>query len=243
MVLFLAVGWPLAWYALTVVVFLPDDAGPLSFGATAVSYALFGAFTVVVAVFAGAFADDLDGGRYRKFRSLPIAASADLAGRFLAGLVLASGSYVAVIGVAFATGARFEPRITAPGVLLLTLVAFCVVALALALVLGAVVSKPEYMTTIAVVLALIAYYITGFNGIQPGMIAEDAWFVNALPNSLTTRMQIYALFDADFADSGMIPPEFPVGIEYVALTAGYAVALFGGSIALVRRVAYGGEPL
>lgn len=243
MVVFLAVGWPLAWYALTVVAFLPEDAGALSMGATAVSYALFGAFTATVAVFAGAFARDLDGGRYRKLRSLPIAPSADLAGRFLAALALSVASYVVVLAVAFATGARFEPRLTAPGTIAVTLLAVCVVALALALLLGTVLTRPEYMTTIAVVLVLIVYNLTGFNGIQPGMIADDPWFVNVVPNSLTTRMQIYALFDGNLSESGMMPPELPVGIEYLGLTVAYVVGPLVGSVALIRRVAYGGEPL
>ncbi|WP_248517069.1 ABC transporter permease [Salinarchaeum laminariae] len=243
MIIFLAVGWPLAWYVLTVSVFLPGDAGAFALGSVAVSYAFFGSFTVVVAVFAGAFAGDLDGGRYRKFRSLPIAPSADLAGRFVAALVLAVFSHAVVLAVAFATGARFEPRLAAIGLVPLTLLSFCVVAVALSLVLGAVVSKPEYMTTIGIVLALIAYYTTGFNGTQPGMIADDPWFVNVLPNSLATRQQLYALFDGDFTDTGVLPPELPSGIEFVGLTGAYVVVGLAVSILLVRRVAYGGDPL
>lgn len=242
LVLVLAVAWPLAWYFLTVVAFLPDDLSgyelALSKGATAISYALFGAFTVAVATFAAGFARDDDRGLYRLFRSLPIVPSADLAGRFLAGLAVATLSYGVTIVVAYAHGARFEPRPTAIVVVPLTLVAFCLVALLLSLALGILVSEPEYVSTIAVVLVLVAYYVTGFNGIQPGMIAQDATFVNWVPNSLATRMQIYHLFDGDLSNSGMIPPEMPSGWGYVAATVASAVVAATASLGLLRVVGY-----
>lgn len=242
LVLVLAVAWPLAWYFLTVVAFLPDDMGAeaeaYTKGATAVSYALFGAFTVAVATFAAGFARDNDQGLYRLFRSLPIAPSADLAGRFLAGLGAATLSYAVTMVVAFVHGARFAPRPTALLVVPLTLLAFTLVALLLSLALGLLVPEPEYVSTIAVVLVLIAYYVTGFNGIQPGAIANDATFVNWIPNSMATRMQIYHLFDGDLSDTGMIPPEFPVDWEYVAATVASAAVATVASIGLLRVVGY-----
>lgn len=243
MVLFLAVGWPLAWYFLAAWAFLPDDAGRYALGSNAVSYGLFGAFTVTVAVFAGEFARDLAGERYRKFRSMPIAPTADLLGRFCAGVVLASVSYGTVIAVASVHGARFQPR---PGALLfvpLTLVTFCLLALALALVLATAIPKPEHMTALGIVTVLIAYYVTGFNGLVPGIIADDPTYVNYVPNSLASRMHIYYMFDGDLAgpETPFTPPELPVGPEYVALLVGYAVALLGVAVALNRLVAYGGD--
>jgi len=242
LVLVLAVAWPLAWYFLTVVAFLPDDlsgeAEAYTLGATAVSYALFGAFTVAVATFAAGFARDNDQGLYRLFRSLPVVPSADLAGRFLAGLTVATLSFGVTMVVAYVHGARFVPRPTALLVVPLTLVAFCLVALVLSLALGVVVPEPEYVSTIAVVLVLIAYYVTGFNGIQPGMIAEDAAFVNWVPNSLATRMQIHHLFEGDLSDSGMIPPEMPGGWEYVAGSIAGAAAAAVASLGLLRFVGY-----
>lgn len=241
MVLFLAVGWPLAWYFLSLWLFLPADAAAYAIGGMAIGYALFGAFTVTVAVFAGQFARDLQDGRYRKFRSMPVAPTADVTGRFLAGVGLAVLSYASVMAVAFATGARWEPRTLAIPVVVLSLVAFCAVALVLALGLAVLVPKPEHMTTIAVVVVLIAYYVTGFNGIQPAMLAEDPWFVNYLPNSLITRLQLYYLFDADLSNTPMTPPAFPSGPEYVGLVVAYCVGLLLAAIGIVRGVAYGGD--
>lgn len=243
MLVFLAAAWPLAWYFLTVTLFLPDDLSgnelALSKGSTAVSYALFGAFTVAVATFAAGFARDRDRGRYRLFRSLPIAPSADLAGRFVAGVAVAAVSYAVVLGVAYVEGARFAPRPTALPAVAFGLLAFCLVALALSLSLAVAVPQPEYVTTIAVVLVLVAYYVTGFNGLQPVMIAEEATFVNYVPNSLTTRMQIHHLFDwSPDPESGLVPPEMPAGLEYVGVLAASAAASLIASLGLLRVVGY-----
>lgn len=244
MIVFLTVAWPVLWYFLTIEFFvdLPPgtDLGPLK-AANGINYGLFGAFTVTVAVFAGAFARDLEENRYRKFRSMPIAPTADLAGRFLAGTVLGVASYLVTIAVAYAHGGAFGPlTLKTVTILALTLASFCLIAMALAMVLALVITKPEQMTTIAIVTVLMAYFVTGFNGSSPEMLADGAEIVNYLPNSLAARMQIAVWVGAEDFES-MTPPEAPDSLEYVGLLLGYAVALLSVSVVIVRRVAYGSE--
>ncbi|SDQ49329.1 ABC transporter permease [Natronobacterium texcoconense] len=236
----LTIAWPICWYALTLVLFV-DDADALTRAALGMTFGLFGAFTVTVAVFAGEFARDLETDRYRKLRAMPISPTADLAGRFTAGVAIGTGSYVATIVAAVATGARFEAITpTTIVVLVLTLVTFCLIAMALALLLAVAVPKPEYMTTIAVVTVLVAFYLTGQNGIVPHMIAGSPEIVNFAPNSLATRLQLVAWAGPENVGF-MTPPDPPSLPEHVALLAGYGVGLVAVSVALVSRVAYGGE--
>lgn len=243
----LAVGWPVLWYLLTMTLFIEDpDPDRLGYvkAANGITYGLFGAFTVTVAVFAGEFARDLEGDRYRKLRAMPVSPTADLAGRFVAGTALGAGSYLVTILAAAAHGATFELEGIGPttvAILALTLVLFCVIAMALAMLLALVITKPEHMTTIAVVVVLMAFYLTGFNGMTPGMIAEDPAFVNYLPNSLATRMQIAAWAGTDNV-AFMTPPEAPFSLEYGALLVGYAVVLSAAAVGIMTRFAYGGEP-
>jgi len=237
----IAVAWPVLWYFLSVLVFVDvaeGGAGGLKAG-LAMTYGLFGAFTITVAVFAGDFARDLDGDRYRKFRAMPIAPTADLAGRLLAGTVFGVASYAVTILVSIAHGATFgRPDPAALGVLALTLALFCLIAMAAAMLVALVITKPEHMTTIAVIGALMAFYATGFNGVTPGMLAAGADLVNYAPNSLATRIQIaYLSEDVAF----MTPPAAPDSAGYLGLLGAYAAGLLAISVLIVRRFAYAPE--
>lgn len=244
MILFLTVAWPVLWYFLTMEFFVDvpagTDLGPLK-AANGINYGLFGAFTVTVAVFAGEFARDLSSNRYRKLRTMPISPTADLTGRFVAGAALGVASYLVTIVAAYAHGGAFGTfDVETIAILSLTLLSFCLIAMALAMVLALAITKPEQMTTIAIVIVLMAYFVTGFNGTSPGMLADGAEIVNYLPNSLATRMQIgvwMGTADLDF----MTPPEVPTSITHVGLLVGYSIVLLITSIAIVRRVAYGGD--
>lgn len=244
MVLFLTIGWPILWYFLTMSFFveLPagSDLGALK-AVNGINYGLFGAFTVTVALFSGGFARDFESNRYQKLRTMPISPTADLAGRFTAGTLLGFASYVVTITIAYLDGATF-PSLDAStvAVLGLTLVMFCLIAMALAMVLALIVTKPEHMTTMAVVLVLLAYIITGFNGTTPGMLANSAEMVNYLPNSLATRMQIGFWLDAATLEY-MTPPAVPTSTTDVGLLVGYVVVLLSISVLVMQRFAYGSE--
>ncbi|WP_436343433.1 ABC transporter permease [Natronorubrum sp. FCH18a] len=246
LIVFLAVGWPVAWYFLTMAFFIEGvPAGDLPYvkASQGITYGLFGAFTVTIAVFAGEFARDLEGDRYRKLRAMPVSPTADLAGRFAAGTALGGCSYLVTILAAAAHGGSFEVgqlHAIQFVILALSFVLFCTIAMALALLLALVITKPEHMTTISVVVVLMAFYLTGFNGTVPSLIGSDPAFVNYLPNSLATRMQIAAWAGTENVDF-MTPPEAPVSLEYGTLLVGYAVGLCALAVAIVRRFAYGGE--
>ena len=251
LIVFLAVGWPILWYFLTMAFFI-EEPDPTQLGyikaSQGITLGLFGAFTVTVAVFAGEFARDLESDRYRKLCAMPVSPTADLAGRFVAGSAIGVASYLVTIFAAYAHGGTFAILDSSPtriatlvATLAVTLLLFCAIAMALAMLLALVIPKPEHMTTIAVVVVLMAFYLTGYNGTVPHLIAEDPAFVNYLPNSLATRMQIAVWAGADSVEF-MTPPEAPLSLEYGALLIGYTLGLGAVAVGIMKRFAYGGDP-
>ncbi|WP_439025676.1 ABC transporter permease [Haloarchaeobius sp. DT45] len=251
--LFWSVGWPLFWYLLTTRLFLPvPESIPPGEVATylaqvkaanAVSYGVFGAATVSLVTFAHAFADDLESKRYRTFRSLPIAPSADLAGRFVAGFALAVVAFVGVLVVGLLDGAALSIRspLTLP-VVLGSLLLFCLAAMAVALVLTLVVQAGEYVTAITTSVLMVSFFLTGFNGTVPSMLPESVrWVVNVAPNALATRLQLYFLTDVAADGNAMAPPALPTGAEPLALLVGFAVVFGGAGVLTVRHFVYRGE--
>ncbi len=239
----LLVGYPVLWFVSTLWLFV-DEPEATAITGIGVGFGLFGALTATLAVFAGAFARDLQRDRYAKFRALPHAPSADLAGRFAAGTVVGSASYLVTLGAAYFAGGTFDgwlsPAVWAP--VLLTLLAFCLIATSLAILVGSAVPKPEYMTVLAVVSALLAFYLTGQNGMVPWMIAGDGQFVNWLPNSLATRLQVVSWIEASGGETDFLtPPNTPGLVRHGGILLGQVLLLGGAAFAAVRTVAYGGE--
>jgi ABC-2 type transport system permease protein len=250
---FWSIGWPVMWYALTLVFFIEvPESVPASEQAevmarikatNAISFGLFGAFTVSLVTFAKNFGSDLNEKRYRKFRSLPIAPSADLTGRFLAGFVMATLSYLTVLVVGALDGGSFGLRsaLSIP-VVAVSLLLFCVVGMSLAVIISTVVNKGEYVTAITNSVLIVLFFLTGFNGVTPSMVPESSqWLVNFAPNSLAARLQIYYLTDFDVSESGLTPPELPTDPKHLAVLVGFAVAFWLASVAIVRYRVYRGE--
>lgn len=250
---FWSVGWPVLWYALTLVFFIEvPDSIPASEQAelmgqikamNAISFGLFGAFTVSLVTFAQNFGSDLDEKRYRKLRSLPIAPSADLTGRFIAGFVMAALSFCTVLVVGAVDGGSFAVRnaLSVP-VVAVSLLLFCVVGMSLAVIISTVVNKGEYVTAITNSVLIVLFFLTGFNGVQPSMVPESSqWLVNLAPNSLAARLQIFHLTDFDVSESQLTPPDLPTDPEYLAILVGFAVVFWVASVAIVRYRVYRGE--
>lgn len=242
------VAWPTFWYLLVVHVLLGTAAGDAATVAAAkatyaVSFGLFGAFTVALNGVVGSFTADVQTKRYRKFRSLPVSPAADLAGRFLAGTALAALSYGGLLAVGVLDGAAFALRSPAsPAIVALCLVAFSAVGVAAALTLAAAVPRPAHATTLATALLVFAFFGTGFNGAAPRLFPGPGWLLNVIPVTVLTRLQLYHLVDGAAARAvGAVPPTLPAEPAFLLL----AVVYGGGSLALgdavMRRLVYRGE--
>jgi ABC-2 type transport system permease protein len=246
-------GFPAFWYLLSSLVFLPDaeTVGGQAVladvkGVTAVSLGLFGVLTVTLVAFAGGLSSDLTEKRYRKLRSLPVSPTADLAGRFLAGVAVAGVSYLIVIFVGFLDGADYALR--GPGsvaVVVGSFLLFSAVGVSVAVAVTWFVNDPEVVIGITNAILLVSFFLTGYNGTNPGFLPESSRdVVNIVPNSLASRLQMWHLTETSksgAAQGGATPPALPVGVEYVALLAGWAVVFAAVASYLMSRGIYSGE--
>jgi len=240
--LFWSFGFPVMWYLLTVYLGLTPTAigHPGSMKAIlGISFGVFGAFTVTLVGFAGDLSVDISAKRYRKFRSLPLSPSADLAGRFLAGLTLGVTAAVAMMLVAAFDGATYVlPDLGGLLVALLALSFFCIVGMVAGLVVTIVITDPRYATTVGTGLLLSVFFVTGYNGMAPTVFPFPAWWLNYLPNALAARLMVHHLVDIDWAAAGLSPPSIPSPDGYFLLLAGYALLLTAMAVILVRSAIY-----
>jgi len=249
-------GFPAFWYFLSSLVFLPEaeDIGGTATladvkGSTAVSLGLFGVLTVTLVAFAGGLSADLTTKRYRKLRSLPVAPSADFAGRYLAGVAVAAVAYVLVLLVGLADGAAYSLR--GPGsipVVAGTFLLFSLVGVSVAVLVTRLVEDSELVVGITNAILLVSFFLTGYNGTTPSLLPEQSqWLVNVAPNSLATRLQTWHLTDIPATtppgveEAGLTPPVLPVGVTFVALLAAWALGLGIAAAYLMDSAVYSGE--
>jgi len=249
-------AFPAFWYVLTSLLFLPD-ASELGAnvaiadikGATAVSLGLFGVLTVTLVAFAGGLGNDLKQKRYRKLRSLPVAPSADFAGRYLAGVAVAAVAYMLVLLVGFVDGAHYA--LHGPASVLVvagSFLLFSLVGVSVAVVVTWLVEDPDIVVGITNAILLVSFFLTGYNGMTPGVLPESSRsIVNIAPNSLSARLQTFHLTETPAevpvgAESGgLSPPALPVGLEFVALLSVWAIVFAVAASYLMDHAIYSGE--
>lgn len=241
------VAWPAFWYLL-VAHLLFAGAGPdatsvaTAKAAFAVSFGLFGAFTVSLTGVVGSFTADVETKRYRKLRSLPVSPAADLVGRFVAGTALSAVSYLGLLVIGLVDGAAFALRgPISPFVVLVGLVAYTAVGVATAVSLAAMVPRPEYATTLATALLLATFFGTGFNGVSPGLFPGPPALLNVIPVSLVTRVQLAHLVAPATETGGFGPPPLPIGPGEFAMVIAFGLGALALGSAVVERAVYEGE--
>jgi ABC-2 type transport system permease protein len=246
-VLFWSVAFPVAFYLLTITVFIdtgavPDTVVPYQKAGVAVSYGMFGAIVASLNSFGQQLAADFEADRYMQYRSLPLAPSADLAGRAVAGLALSVVAFVAVLVVAVPTGAAFSLRSAASvPVVVLAVLTFAVLWMMLAVVVATLVRDARYASVVTISIALGAYFLTGYNGTDPGAFAGPDWLLNWLPFTLATRLVSHNI--VVFPDTGVLGsgsllsvPSLSFGVGLLAATALAAVAV---GLLVMRHAVYG----
>ena len=247
-VLFWSVIFPVAFYGLTITVFvdtsqIPSDVLPYVKAGTAVSYGMFGAVIASLNSFGQQLAADFEADRYMQYRSLPLAPSADLAGRMVAGVVLSALAFGVVIVTAVATGATFGIRsVVSVPLVAVAFVTFTLVWMALAVLIAALVADTRYASIITISIALGSYFLTGYNGTDPGSFQGPTAVLDWLPHTAATRQVTHHLVVA--------PAEIAQGAAMLSVPsplAGFGQLLLYGAVAalagvvLMRRVVYGGE--
>lgn len=241
------VAWPAFWYLLVAHLLFGGTGGQSAVAtakaAFAVSFGLFGAFTVSLTGVVGSFTADVETKRYRKFRSLPVSPSADLAGRFVAGVALSLVSYVGLLVIGALDGAAFGLRGPwSPLVVLVSVVAYTAVGVATAVGIAAVVPRPEHATTLATAVLLGTFFGTGFNGVSPGLFPGPAGLLNVVPFSLMTRIQLAHVVAPAGAEPGVFgPPSLPAGPAATTMVLAFGLGALALGSGVIERAAYQGE--
>ena len=230
------------WYVLTVHLGLglPTDGAPGELrGVLGISFGVFGAFTVTLVGFAGDLSVDINAKRYRKFRSLPLSPTADLAGRFLAGYILGLTAAGGMLLVATVDGATYViPPIGGLFLSFAALTFFCLIGMVAGLAVTIVVTDPRHASTVATGILLVVFFVTGYNGMAPSIFPLPAWWLNYLPNSLAARLLVHHLVPLDWTAAGLSPPAVPASPLFPVLLAGYAICLGLSAVFLVRTAIY-----
>jgi len=244
-VLFWGIGFPAGFYVLTLFLFVDVSEIPAGYrgdtkAVIAVGYGVFGGLIVCLNAFAQHLIEDFEAKRYEQFRSLPVFPTADVAGRMFAGYLFMLLAVVAVLLVGVAAGADYTVRSLASiPVVLGVLAGFAALWMVVAAGVAVLVRDSQYGSIIAVSIALVSYFVTGFNGTAVAMFAGDAGLLNRLPNTLATRVMAYHLVGADdWAAAGMAPPGPPTGIEPLVLLGAYGVVCLAAGYVLMTRVVY-----
>jgi ABC-2 type transport system permease protein len=245
-VLFWSVAFPVAFYLLTITVFIdtstvPEAVLPYQKAGVAVSYGMFGAIVASLNSFGQQLAADFEADRYMQYRSLPLAPSADLAGRAAAGLALSVVSLVAVLAVAVPTGASFTLRAASSvPVVVLAVLGFALLWMMLAVVVATLVRDTRYASVITISIALGAYFLTGYNGTDPGAFAGPDWLLNLMPFTLATRLVNHHLVvspDSEFVPTPLL--EVPDLAFSLGLLVGTTVAALAAGLLVMRHAVYG----
>jgi ABC-2 type transport system permease protein len=213
-------------------------------GANAVVFGVFGSFSVSLVIFATALSADLKAKRYRKLRSLPVAPSADVLGRFVGGLALSVASFGLVLAVGVVTDGTLRLRsVVSVPVVLASLVLFCLLAMGLAVLVASVLDDGEYVVGVTNMVTLALFFLTGFNGLVPAMAPGPlGGLVNWLPNSLATRLAVYYLVPVGSgAGTPLVPPSLPLGWTWAGLLVAYAAVGVTAGVVTMRRAIYDGE--
>lgn len=244
-VVFWGVAFPAGFYLLTLALFIDFGPIPERFvgdvkAVTAIGYGTFGALIVCLNAFSAHLVEDIETQRYEQFRAMAIAPTADLAGRMVAGYLFMLASVLAVLLVGAAAGADYALRsLASVPILLLTLAGFALLWMLVATAVAILVRDARFTNIVAVSVALVSYWVTGFNGTVVEMFAGPDAALNVLPNTLATRVLVYHLVGiGDWAAAGMAPPAVPSGLDSLALLAGYGLVSLGLAVVVVRGLVY-----
>lgn len=194
-ILGIAVGLPPIMYLL---VTATREFAPTNKGLLAVGIAVLGAMIASLTVVGSQLAVDADADRFHAYRSMAVSPSADLAGRMVAGVVVAA----LALGVGLAVGVLDGAPIGVSGVVpaVITVGAFLgvtVVFASAAVPVTLAANDEQYAQFALSLIAVFAFVLSGYNGIMPSVAVLDESLVGLLPNALGTRAIALQLVTTD----------------------------------------------
>ncbi|OAQ54041.1 hypothetical protein HTG_00505 [Natrinema mahii] len=206
----------------------------------AVGLGTFGSMLVCLYVFGNQLVVDIEASRYELYRAMPVRPSADLVGRMIAGLTISCVAFLSTLLAGGLTGASFGIR--GPESVPIVVAAFalsCLLWMVVAVPIVIAANNERYAEFLTTMVAVVAVFVTGNNGVVPEMSMVDGELLNVVPNALSARLLGYHLVGGgEYARAGLVPPPMPSGLESVALLGLYGVGALALGIAFVRTSLY-----
>ncbi|TDD63593.1 ABC transporter permease [Actinomadura rubrisoli] len=159
---------------------------------------------------------DITKGVFDRFRSLPIARSAPLAGRILADTVKQAWSMLILLGVGFAIGFRLKTNVLALGTAFLLLLTFAVLFSWTSVYIAMKVSEPEKVQIFGfVVIFPLSFLSTAFIRSTEGIPGWLAWVMNNSPVTQLVEAMRGLLVGGPVLNHALIALAWGVGISAV----------------------------
>lgn len=194
-VLGVSIGLPPIMYLLVTATRTFD---PITKGLFAVGIAVLGAMIASLTVFGSQLAVDLEADRFLAYRAMSVRASADLAGRMAAGLVVAALALGVGLGVSVLDGAPIG--VDSGMAVLISIAAFlglCIVCMAVAIPVVVAANNEQYAQFALSLVAVFAFMLTGYNGMLPSVAILDESVIQLFPNAVATRVMALQLVTVD----------------------------------------------
>ncbi len=247
MVLFWLFVWPLFWFFLSVFLFIAPytpggEAFGVAIGITAVSMGIFAVLTSTLVGFSIDFAEDINLKRYRLYRSYPINPLADFLGRFFTGFIFGCLSFGIIIIIAYFIGGRImiHPLFSIP-VILLSLLLLSFIGMGIGLIIANLTNNPNYAVGFSLVILMLLFFITGYNGTLTSMFPGPKWMLNIIPNSLATRIITLCLINFSgfrYEDANVSPPDMPANPWFLIILLIYGILFLLVGYLLIRKYQY-----
>ena len=231
-VLGVAVGLPPVMYLL---VTATREFDPTTKGLFAVGIAVLGAMIASLTVFGSQLAVDLEDDRFLAYRSMSVSPSADLAGRMMAGMMVAALALVFGLAVGILDGAPLGVGGVVPAVVSVTaFLGLSVVFMAAAIPIVVAANNEQYAQFALSLVAVFGFMLTGYNGMLPSVAILEESMVQLFPNALATRAIAVQLVTVE----GMANVEFAGAESRLVTLAGYSVGAAVVGVLLARSQLY-----
>jgi ABC-2 type transport system permease protein len=246
MVLFWLFVWPLFWFFLSVFLFIAPytpggEALGVAIGINAISMGIFAVLTSTMVGFSIDFAEDINLKRYRLYRSYPIHPLADFLGRFFTGFIFGCLSFGIIIIIAYIIGARIMITLFSIPVIVLSLLLLSFIGMGVGLIIANLSNNPSYAVGFSLVILMLLFFITGYNGTLTSMFPGPKWMLNIIPNSLATRIITLCLINFSgfrYEDANVSPPSMPGSPLYIIILLVYGILFLLVGYILMRKYQY-----
>ncbi len=246
--LFFIFVWPIMWYFMIVYSlvgpFVPAEVLGYLKACMGFGLGIFGLMTACIIALSCSLVEDVEKERYEKFSTSPVSPIADFIGRTLGAFTIAFSSFVITLLAAVFDKAHFviNNMLYAIGSTVLGVVMSALFCTGIAFLVASFVRRVSTSTIISIMILLLLYLITGYNGVYPRIVpAKIQFLINVIPTSFFTRYALAYLVSIPSIKEYLGPVKLvtdPLHVVMISLLSIFVYAISG--IIFIRRL-YGSK--